>query len=121
MALFITFEGGEGSGKSTQIKILSERLIKNKYHVIYITEPGTTFLGRMLKEWLSDKDRALTLIPESDTQLALLEPSADERSLPDIMLHAAAPRTELLAFTIARAQLVEENIIPNLVNENIII
>jgi dTMP kinase len=37
---FISFEGGEGSGKSTQIKILAERLADAKLHAIVTREPG---------------------------------------------------------------------------------
>jgi dTMP kinase len=37
---FISFEGGEGSGKSTQIKILAERLAGVKLHAILTREPG---------------------------------------------------------------------------------
>lgn len=37
---FITFEGGEGSGKSTQIKMLAERLDAAKLHAIITREPG---------------------------------------------------------------------------------
>lgn len=121
MSLFITFEGGEGSGKSTQANILAEHLRKEKYKVIYCEEPGTTILGKMLKEWLRNRSQALTLIPKEGDQLFLLEDDIDDKLLPDILLHAAAPRAELLAFTIARAQLIEEIIIPSLKNNNIVI
>jgi len=122
MSLFITFEGGEGGGKSTQANILVERLRKEKkWRVIYAEEPGTTLLGKMLKEWLRDRNRSLTLIPKDETQLSLIEQPLNDNLLPDILLHAVAPRAELLAFTIARAQLVEEIIIPNLKNNNIVI
>jgi len=77
-------------------------------------------LGKMLKEWLRGRERSLTLIPEEGTQFALLE-TINNHSLPDILLHSAAPRAELLAFTIARSQLVEDVIFPNLVNKNVIV
>ena len=122
MSLFITFEGGEGGGKSTQANTLVERLRKEKkWRVIYAEEPGTTLLGKMLREWLRTRDRSLTLMPKDETQLSLIEQPLDDNLLPDILLHAVAPRAELLAFTIARAQLVEEVILPNLKNDNIVI
>jgi dTMP kinase len=53
MSLFITFEGGEGCGKSTQANILSERLKKQKkWGVLYLEEPGTTLLGKHIRECL---------------------------------------------------------------------
>jgi len=121
MAIFITFEGGDGTGKDTQVDTLVERLRKQKkWRVIPIEEPGTTLLGKMLREWLRGRDRSLTPIPEEGTQFALLE-TMNNHSLPDILLHAAAPRAELLAFTIARSQLVEDVILPNLKGKNIVI
>ena len=121
MALFITFEGGDGCGKSTQANELVERLRKQKkWKVIPIEEPGGTLLGKMLREWLRGRERSLTLLPEEGTQFALLE-TMNNHSIPDILLHAAAPRAELLAFTIARSQLVEDVIIPNLVNNNVVV
>jgi len=121
MAMFITFEGGDGAGKSTQAQLLVKHLRKDNWQVIYAEEPGTTLLGKMLKEWLRDRDHSLTLIPKTGTQLSLLEEQINDNLLPDILLHGIAPRAELLAFTIARAQLVDEVILPNLKNHNIVV
>ena len=52
MALFISFEGGEGSGKSTQAQMLEERLRLLGAPVVSVHEPGTTHLGLYLREWL---------------------------------------------------------------------
>ena len=121
MSLFITFEGGEGSGKSTQAKILVERLRKQKkWGVSYAEEPGTTLLGRQVREWLREPERPLIIIPGGGTQLPLLD-IINNHSLPAIHLHADSPRAELLAFTLARSQLVEENIIPKLNDDNIVV
>ena len=121
MALFITLEGGEGSGKDTQANILLEHLRKQKkWQVFYAQEPGTTLLGKILRGWLRKQNRPLTMVPEERTQLALLETSSDY-SLLDILLGTTAPHAELLAFTIARAQLVEDFILPKLSGKNIVI
>jgi dTMP kinase len=121
MALFITFEGGEGSGKSTQANILFERLRKQKkWGVSYAEEPGTTLLGKQVREWLREPMRPLVVIPGSDTQLALFD-HTNNHPQPAIHLHADSPRTELLAFTIARSQLVEEYILPKLKGRSIVI
>jgi len=49
---FIVFEGGEGSGKSTQAKALRERLKKIGYTVLLTHEPGGTVLGDKLRRWV---------------------------------------------------------------------
>ena len=51
-AAFIVFEGGEGSGKSTQAKALNNRLRKLGYDVVFTHEPGGTVLGNKLRRWV---------------------------------------------------------------------
>lgn len=82
---FITFEGGEGCGKSTQVKRLKEALEKEGREVLLTREPGGT--------WLSEEIRHL--IKDQDTD-------------------APCDRTELLLFLAARAQLVRNVIRPAL-------
>jgi dTMP kinase len=48
--LFITFEGGDGSGKSTQAELLSDWLAANGHTVVRSREPGGTELGLELRE-----------------------------------------------------------------------
>jgi len=49
---FIVFEGGEGSGKTTQAKALSNRLRRLGFHVVLTHEPGGTLLGNKLRRWV---------------------------------------------------------------------
>ena len=49
---FIVFEGGEGSGKSTQAKALNNRLRKLGFDVVFTHEPGGTVLGNKLRRWV---------------------------------------------------------------------
>ena len=82
---FITFEGGEGCGKSTQIKRLKEALEKDGVEVVLTREPGGT--------WLSEEIRHL---------------------IKDQTTDAPCDRSELLLFLAARAQLVKNVIRPAL-------
>jgi dTMP kinase len=121
MALFITFEGGEGCGKSLQARLLFERLRKQKkWGVIYAVEPGTTILGKQVRQWLSSPGSPLEVIPGDGKQLVFSE-LENNNSQPIIQLRAESPRAELLAFTLARSQLVEEIILPNLDKNYIVI
>jgi dTMP kinase len=52
IAMFITFEGGEGSGKSTQAQLLKARLEDQGRRVIQLREPGGTKLGEDLRALL---------------------------------------------------------------------
>ncbi len=85
MSLFITFEGPEGSGKSTQARLLYERLNAVGYPVILTREPGGTRIGELIR-----------------------------RILVDLRHTEMAPTTETLLFSAARAQLVSEKIRPYL-------
>ena len=89
---FITFEGGDGSGKSTQISILKESLIKKGYDVILTREPGGTDI--------SEKIRELILDPENG-------------EMEDI--------TEAYLYAAARAQLVRQLIKPALEEGKVVI
>ena len=65
MAFFISFEGGELSGKSTQSKLLYRKMLEQDQPAIWIYEPGTTRLGEYLRDYLisyksmSDKSELL--------------------------------------------------------------
>jgi dTMP kinase len=57
LSLFISFEGGEGSGKSTQAEVLAQRLQRDGIRSVVVREPGTTPLGWYLRDWLKRQDR----------------------------------------------------------------
>jgi len=83
---FITFEGGEGSGKSTHIDRLVTRLRQEGYHVMIAREPGGTEVGEQIRHILQYSKQSVAMLPE----------------------------TELLLFCASRAQLVREIIQPAL-------
>ena len=92
MALFITFEGGEGSGKSIQSKELNRRLSQLIIPALLTFEPGGTPFGKKLGRWLKWAQGC------------------------DI-----SPITELLLFNASRSQLVAEVIKPNLEGGKVVI
>ena len=83
---FITLEGSEGCGKSTQVQRLAARLKKSAIPVVITREPGGTPIGESIRELLQ-------FAPQSS---------------------GMAPETELLLFEASRAQLVREVIKPSL-------
>jgi dTMP kinase len=66
--LFITFEGPDGSGKTTQIKLLSEYLKKKGRKVLTTVEPGGTSLGKKIRSILLDRENK-DMSPGAETLL----------------------------------------------------
>ncbi len=54
--LFITFEGADGCGKTTQLRLLAEYLMKNGRDVVITREPGAKGLGEKVREILLNYD-----------------------------------------------------------------
>jgi len=65
LSLFITFEGGEGCGKSTQARALYQKLHQQDIPVVLTHEPGGTALGNKIKRELKRK-RADPVSPEAE-------------------------------------------------------
>jgi dTMP kinase len=63
--LFISFEGGEGAGKSTQTKLLKEWLEKQGESVVLTREPGGTTLGNQIRQILLDNNTGV-ISPRSE-------------------------------------------------------
>jgi len=88
--IFITFEGPEGSGKSTHSRRLAEELMRDGYDIVHTAEPGGTGLGRRIREILLEKDsvnlgaRAELLLFEADRAQhleELISPALEEGKL----------------------------------------
>jgi dTMP kinase len=56
-AVFVTFEGLDGSGKSTQAELLAEALRSDGHDVVLVREPGGTELGEQIRSLLLDSNR----------------------------------------------------------------
>jgi len=71
--LFITFEGAEGCGKSTQARILAERLVAAGHRVHALREPGGTPIGEEIRHTLkhSEQNQAMT----AEAELLLMNAS----------------------------------------------
>lgn len=89
--MFISFEGLDFSGKTTQAKLLVEHLISQKCEVLFLREPGGTTISEKIRDILLDKKNC---------------------GMSDV--------AELLLFSSARAQLVHEVIVPA-INQNKIV
>ena len=67
--MFITFEGPEGSGKTTQIELLKARLIGRGLKVFTTREPGGTPFAETIRGWLLDHASSEALAPETELLL----------------------------------------------------
>jgi len=90
--MFVTFEGSEGSGKSTQIELLAESLRGQDHIVVTTREPGGTSIGEQVRDCLHD--------------------------IENTRMTAAA---EVLLYSASRSQLVKEVIIPALAQGQIVL
>ena len=89
--MFISFEGIDGSGKSTQLKLLKEWLEQRGHTVITVREPGATMLSESIREILLSNKQSIT------------------------------PTAELLLFNAARTQLVDTVIRPALERGDVVL
>jgi dTMP kinase len=92
VSLFITFEGPDGSGKSTQIRLLADALERSGERAVVTREPGGTRIGNAIRAVLHDR---------AHTEMS--------------------PRAEALLYNAARAQLIDEVIRPALQNGKIVL
>ena len=65
MSLFISFEGGEGAGKTTQAAALADRLRQSGLEVVTVHEPGGTTVGESIRRWV----KGVGLAPETELLL----------------------------------------------------
>lgn len=91
-SLFISFEGIDGCGKSTQIELLRQKLAEMNFETVFPREPGGTAIGERLRAILLDKESS-----------------------------GMTARTELLMFLASRAQNCREAIAPALAEGKIVI
>jgi len=63
--VFITFEGIDGSGKSTHIRLLSRELRRRGYEVLRTTEPTNSRIGRLIRESIQDASTRMPLRVEA--------------------------------------------------------
>ena len=62
--LFLSFEGPEASGKSTQLKLLQKFLVKNNIQHVVTREPGGTYVAEKLRKIILDKKQEISSTEE---------------------------------------------------------
>jgi len=83
LGTFITFEGPDGSGKSTQMRILADRLRAEGKQVVETQEPGGTDIGRQIRGILLNSDNTgLCAVAEMLLYFAARAQNFEERILP---------------------------------------
>ncbi len=92
MSLFVTFEGPEGSGKTTQVQLLMDYMKERGYPVLCAREPGGTEISEQIRPVILSKEN-----------------------------HAIADTTEALLYSAARAQIVSQFIRPALTAGKIVL
>jgi len=80
--MFITFEGIEGSGKSTQIDLLYSYLVEKGYDVLKTREPGGTPLGESVREILIKKGRDINPLSEMLLMMAMRSQHVEDVIIP---------------------------------------
>ncbi|MCH8288474.1 MAG: dTMP kinase [Candidatus Marinimicrobia bacterium] len=90
--IFVTFEGIDGSGKSTQANSLLRRIQENGYNAVLFREPGGTRISEQIRQ---------ILLSTKHSEMAVI--------------------TEVMLYSAARAQLTEEMIVPGLKENDIVV
>lgn len=80
--MFITFEGIEGSGKSTQVILLSRYLKKKGYKVVVTREPGGTAFGEALRKVVLKRNERIVPLAELLVIMAMRAQHVEEVILP---------------------------------------
>ncbi|MEC7839482.1 MAG: dTMP kinase [Chlamydiota bacterium] len=70
-SLFITIEGGEGTGKTTLIQRLLDSLLTSGLDVVATREPGGTKLGEKIREWVLNQDANVAICDYAELMLFL--------------------------------------------------
>ena len=97
---FITFEGSEGCGKSTQVQMLANRFDAARIPFLITREPGGTPIGETIRELLQFAPQSAGMTPETEVLLfeasraqlvrEVIKPALERGELP---CHFAAPAT----------------------------